>query len=216
MTTGSSCIARTAHRVPRAALALIAGLALTAAAGRAADFSDPDWPCIQPKVAGLSTGLMWPAPIPPATSDAPLSAEIAALAEVLSLRRVDEDAMRVAVAEFAAGNDAGMDVMGRVFEATFTTLSRRRSRILQGIADYSESQIALAARIDAARVEMDAGLDAPAPDYDRPDALEEQIDWDERIYTDRQKSLTYVCETPVLLEKRLYSIAQILQRAVRD
>ena len=42
------------------------------------------------------------------------------------------------------------------------------------------------------------------------------MDWDERIHTDRQRSLTYVCETPVLLEKRLYAIAQLLQQNAAD
>ena len=55
---------------------------------------------------------------------------------------------------------------------------------------------------------------AEAPDFDRVDQLEEQIDWDERIYHDRARSLTYVCETPVLLEKRAYAIAQILLKTL--
>ena len=53
-------------------------------------------------------------------------------------------------------------------------------------------------------------------DFDTVDKLEEQLDWDERIYRDRAKSLTYVCETPVLLEKRLFALAQILQKFVSD
>ena len=57
----------------------------------------------------------------------------------------------------------------------------------------------------------DAALAAADPqDRDRIDELEEQIDWDERVYRDRERSLTYVCESPVLIEKRLYAIAQML------
>ena len=54
------------------------------------------------------------------------------------------------------------------------------------------------------------------PDYDRVDALEEQLDWDQIIYTDRQRSIQYICETPVLLERRLFGIAQMLQQVVAD
>ena len=61
---------------------------------------------------------------------------------------------------------------------------------------------------------MDSLMQGTDPDYDRVDALEEQVDWDERIYTDRQRSLTYVCETPVLLEQRLYAISKLLQAAL--
>ena len=35
-------------------------------------------------------------------------------------------------------------------------------------------------------------------------------DLQERIFDDRAKSLTYVCETPILLEKRAYALAQLL------
>jgi hypothetical protein len=87
---------------------------------------------------------------------------------------------------------------------------------MEGIADFSLGQIALSERIEAARVEFDSLLNVENPDYDKLDSLEEQIDWDERIYIDRQKNLTYVCETPVLLEKRLFTIAQMLMQVVED
>ena len=44
---------------------LILLLALIPALGWAADFSDPDWPCIQRKVPNLSVGQMWSGPIIP-------------------------------------------------------------------------------------------------------------------------------------------------------
>ena len=59
-------------------------------------------------------------------------------------------------------------------------------------------------------------LEKESPDFDRIDALEEQLDWDERIYTDRAKSLTYVCESPVIIEKRLYAISQMLLAQAQD
>jgi hypothetical protein len=55
-----------------------------------------------------------------------------------------------------------------------------------------------------------------APDYDRVDALEEQLDWQQRIYRDRAQALTYVCETPVLLEKRTFALAQALARHLQS
>ena len=59
----------------------------------------------------------------------------------------------------------------------------------------------------------DTLMEAENPDFDEVDRLEEQLDWDERIYTDRQRSLIHVCETPVLMEKRLYAISQMLLAA---
>ena len=66
------------------AVNLVLLLALVPGPGVAADFSDPDWPCIQRKVENLSAGLMWPHPVTPA----PLTPEAEELAAVLALRRV--------------------------------------------------------------------------------------------------------------------------------
>ncbi|MFD1344731.1 hypothetical protein [Litorisediminicola beolgyonensis] len=191
---------------------LAAAVALLAEGAVAADYSDPTWPCIQRKVERLSIGLMWPHAVEEAPDlAADLARDIDALADTLVLRRISLEEAEARVAEFAESHETTDQVMSQVFSRVFDQIAQRRTRIMEGIADFSLGQIALAERIDAARVEMDTVMEAAEPDYDRADALEEQIDWDERIYTDRQKSLTYVCETPVLLEKRLYAIAQMLQ-----
>ena len=48
------------------------------------------------------------------------------------------------------------------------------------------------------------------PDFDAIDAEEKALDWDQRVFTDRQQSLTYVCETPVILEQRLFALGRAL------
>ena len=37
--------------------------------------------------------------------------------------------------------------------------------------------------------------------------------WDTRIFTERQQMLTAVCESPVLLERRLFELARAIQPA---
>ena len=177
----------------------------------AADFSDPTWPCIQRKVERLSVGLMWPHPLPEAApQDKAIRDEIQKLGAKLGIRRLELDALSPDVTAFAGAHDGDPALLGLVFDDVFTSLSTRRTRIIEGIGEFSLSQIGLSEKIEAARLEMDTELGRDAPDFDKVDALEEQIDWDQTIYTDRQKSITYLCETPVLLEKRLYSIAQML------
>jgi hypothetical protein len=197
-----------------AALAL-AGM-IAAGPGMAADFSDPTWPCIQRKVGALSVGLMWPHPIPDeAPGDPALRAEIDALAARLALRRLDPEALRPEIVAFAARHDGSPEILGRVFAQAFDTLSTRRGHVIKGIESFSLSQIALAERVKAARAEMTGLMAADSPDFDRVDALEEQIDWDQTIYSDRQTTITYLCETPVLIEQRLFALAQMLQGALR-
>ena len=193
-----------------AALALCAATPLSAA-----DYSDPTWPCIQRKVERLSEGLMWPHPIPETMPEDPaLRREIEQLAAKLAIRRLDVSELQADVTAFAERNGGDPALLGLVFEETFSSLSGRRSRIIDGIGKFSLSQISLSERIEAARQDMEAEMAQEDPDFDKVDALEEQLDWDQTIYTDRQQSITYLCETPVLLEKRLYAISQLLQGVV--
>lgn len=193
-------------------------LCLAATPGTAADFSDPTWPCIQRKVENLSLGLMWPLPVDRALAEGDLALErdVAELAETLVLRRIPLENLQGQVDDFAAKHDGNADTLGLVFARVFDTISKRRTRIIKGIGDFSLGQIALAEKIDMARAEIDTLMAASKPDFDRVDVLEEQIDWDQVIHTDRQRSITYLCETPTLLERRLFGIAQMLQQAIRD
>ncbi|TCN29574.1 hypothetical protein [Sinorhizobium americanum] len=194
-------------RAARHALGLALCLAQIPGIAGAADFSDPDWPCIQRKVESLSAGLMWPKPV----VRVPLSPAADELVETLSLRRVTLEEAGTLVAAFVERNkQVDGQVLGTIFYSVFDNIAGTRQRLIAGIARYSRSQIALSSRIDGSRVKMAGLMREKNPDFDRIDKLEEQIDWDERIYRDRSQALTYVCETPVILEKRAYAIAQIL------
>lgn len=176
----------------------------------AADFSDPTWPCVQRKVERLSVGLMWPHPIDETPLENAVADDVSDLAQRFALRRLALDDVQPALDAFVEKHGRDRALLGHVFAETFESLARTRRAIMAGIGDYSLSQIALAERIEEARIEMDTLMEADEPDFDRVDALEAQIDWDERIYNERRQSLTYVCETPVLLEKRLFEAAQML------
>jgi hypothetical protein len=181
-----------------------------------AGFNDPLWPCQQRKVAELSLGIMWTEPLPENFDPArpgDLSSEAEELAALLSLRKISLEEAEVVLAKFAQDNQQSDTAqMLAVFARVFGALGDTRRRVISGIEKYSLKQIALSERIDAARSQMRVLEDAKNPDFDKIDALEEQIDWDERIFRDRDRSLTYVCETPVLIEKRLYALAQLLMK----
>lgn len=202
--------------IPLALLGLtVSGLGLPA---QAADFSDPTWPCIQRKVEALSPGLMWPFPLKAsaAGTDGQVLRASTDLADTLALRRIDLEHVAGAVQDFVDQHGGSSDILGLVFARVFDTLSTRRTRIINGIGDFSLGQISLSNRVDSVRAEMEIALAAETLDYDRIDTLEEQLDWDQVIYTDRQRSITYLCETPTLLEQRLFRIAQLLQGYVHD
>jgi hypothetical protein len=40
--------------------------------------------------------------------------------------------------------------------------------------------------------------------------LSNRVQWDTRVFEDRRRALTYVCETPVLIEQRLGALARTI------
>jgi hypothetical protein len=42
----------------------------------------------------------------------------------------------------------------------------------------------------------------------------EQLNWNLRVFQERQKSLRFVCEVPVLIEQRLFSLTRKIQDAI--
>lgn len=197
--------------------ALTLALAVAAGVSSAADYTDPTWPCVQRKVPSLSVGLMWTHPLPESQdTDPALRQEVKALAAKLALRRLEVEALRPDIEAFATRHDGSPESLGRVFQRVFKTLSARRTKVISGIETFSLSQITLSKKIETARDEKGALMEAASPDFDRVDALEKQIDWDQTIYSDRQSTITYLCETPTLIERRLFAIAQTLQQQIKN
>lgn len=200
-----------------ASAAFLIMAASTIAPAKSADFSDPDWPCIQRKVPHLSIGQMWAGPLIDETRLKTWrdNNDIHRLAFLLSLRRTPLEAADGMIADFAKRDDLGTDVSDRMttlFAGVFSLIDRERSEIISGIARYAHKQDALAQRIDKSRDELQVLNEATDPNYDRIEELQDQVDWDQRIFRDRAQSLTYVCETPVILEKRAFSLARSIQQ----
>ncbi|KJS42900.1 hypothetical protein [Roseovarius sp. BRH_c41] len=179
----------------------------------AAGLNDPDWPCIQRRVDTLSAAVMWPHPPENQAETGTLSPEAARLAELLALRRLSLEEAESAVDATA---DLTKEDYTAIFSDVFDRLNQRRVEVMGGITRYARNQARMAQEIDALRSEIATLSKTETPDFDRIDQLEEDLDWRARVFDDRRRSLTYACEAPVLLEKRLYSLAQILAARVAE
>ena len=181
-------------------------LVMLAAVPARAATPTPDWPCVQPRQSHLSLGQVWTGPPPP--EGAAETPEIAALAERVVQRRMPIEEATAAIDAFAQGKDA--ETLALLMQAIFHRIDMQRTAILGGISRYGHRQVALAARVEARRARMAELEAADPPDFDAIDAEEEALDWDMRVFYDRQQSLTYVCETPVILEQRLFALGRAL------
>jgi len=185
-------------------LLLIAAFLAAAPAARAAEATQ-DWPCIQVRQPHLSVGQLWSGQPPDeSTADLARAPEVAKLADTLAQRRITMEDAAPLLAAFPT------DPAHRtaLFVAVFDRIEGERQAIMQGISRFGHGQAALAAQIEERRAKMAQQQSAAAPDFDAIDAEEEKLDWDMRIFTERQQMLTAVCESPVLLEQRLFALGR--------
>jgi DNA-binding NarL/FixJ family response regulator len=188
---------------------------VVAAPAFAADPPDPDWPCVQRRQPHLSIAQVWAGPPPDeATLALAKTADVQAVARVLALRRTAMPDAEARIATFAADHDAA--ALNALFVATFDHINTARDRIRAGITRYAHKQAAMEVMIEEKRQAFNALNAAEPKDFDKIDAVEADIDWTTRIFQDRQQSLTYVCETPVILEQRAFAIGRAIAAHLPD
>jgi chromosome segregation ATPase len=158
---------------------------------------------------------MWSGPIiseedKGSVNDDPLETVAAALA----VRRTSLEEAETLVAGFAAASTENRNErLAHLFTNAFDRINNERAQLIGGISRYAERQSGLAQRIDELNeklVVMEAKEDKTNDEFDAFEELADKIDWDTRIFDERQQSLTYVCETPVILEKRAFALARII------
>ena len=186
-------------------------LGLAPGTARAAE--DPEWPCVQRLVPELSPAMIWAGPPldgAAAWDDDPLVRD---LAPELAARRVPLDDAVARVAEVADSLDpATRDrTLTMLFSGVLEIISRERRSIIEGIMRFAARQQDLGARIRTTSEELRqlTGGDAAADEM-RRQALRERRDWDIRIFDERQRSLPYLCEQPVLLEQRAFALGRAI------
>lgn len=171
-----------------------------------------DWPCVQRKVARLSVGQMWSGP--EAAGDWKADPEIRDLALALASRRLPLEEAGPMVDAFAEkSGEARATKLPLLFAGVFEVIDRDRATVVAGIERYSKRQQALAARIGEESLkiaELKRAGDTSNAVLDKIEDQEAALTWDTRIYEEREQSLTYVCEVPVLYEQRAFAIAKLI------
>src|SRR6516162_6358949 len=56
--------------------------------------------------------------------------------------------------------------------------------------------------------------DRPDADQGRIDELTNRVEWDTRIFEERRKTMSFVCEVPVLIEQQLFALARAIQQSL--
>jgi hypothetical protein len=191
----------------RARIAIFA--VLLAAAPALAE--DSDWPCIQRKVPELSLAAVWNGPdLGAAVKSWNGDAAVKNLIPRLAARRTPMEEAGGLISTFAT--KASKPQLLGLFAGLFDTLNSERKGVLAGIERYGKKQKQLAERIRQAQDELPKWKDDASGKYEE---LQDQIAWDTRIFDERRTSLTFVCEVPVFIERRVFDLGHRIAAAAQ-
>ncbi len=178
--------------------------------------ANADWPCEQPLRGEMSIGAMWQGPDPAGIQeDWQKIPTVVALVNEIAPRRVPQDDAVANVQRFAAGyqGEERAKILTQVFVGLFDTLSAERNQIVRGIKRFYRRQDALAKRMEEGW-KMLGEIDPNSTDpklVEQRAAIQQQIDWDSRVFDDRQRLLPVVCEQPRVIEQRVFALSRALQ-----
>jgi hypothetical protein len=186
-----------------ACLILMAASATAQAAGPPK--ADPDWPCHQAKVAEFPLASIWDGP-PIDTAGGTEDSAIAGLVAQMSQRRVPVAEVQASLAKLA-GDPQAKQKIAAAFGAAFADLTRQRSEIIAGLDRFGHKQREMAERIRAENetAHRDAEPDAQAL---------QKLEWDLRVFDERRRTASYVCEAPQAIETRIGEIVKLVRAAL--
>lgn len=175
--------------------------------------ADPDWPCPQRLIIKLSAGQFWSGPDVKAAGDWQGHADVAALVQKISPRKVSTEQGEALIRSFASGlGDDRPRALTLAFAGLLEETNRQRAELIERIQTFARRQreladIAARAGEDLRKIPADATGEAVEQRQD----LEQRRHYVSKAFEETQRTLRYACEAPVQLESRLGAFARALQ-----
>src|ERR1700722_12468097 len=175
----------------------------------------PDWPCQQLKVPEISIASVWNGPsIDAIDTTKPADPKQAELVAHLVARRTPIEDARKLIADYLVGTDEEKQQKAkRLFAALYSTLNGQRDQVMNGIERFSRKQKGMAEEIRAKAQKMREVQDQQKDNSDpaQSSELASELSWQTRIFEDRRRSTSYLCDVPVLIEKRLFDLGRAIE-----
>lgn len=165
------------------------------------------WPCIQRYVPELSAGVFWTGELLSENvwRNRP---DVIELADAVTARDLSLEHAVARVEEFLnkqTGDKA--EVASMLVGAMTVAANVRRDQVLEGIKRFSKRQQMMLERMQ----EQTGKIESIERDDSSTTVLEElraRQKWDIRVFEEREKLSAVLCEQPVLLEQRLFSLGR--------
>jgi hypothetical protein len=183
------------------------------AAEQKSDLTERNWPCHQILVGQLSLAAVWSGPSIEGLAWRNDQA-VADIVATLAARRTPLEAAERAIEDFAQPQGASKTKkLVAVFAGLFETLNDERTQVIAGLLRFGAKQKELAGKIRAENaLSREAPGKEPRASGQGEETVARDLEWDLRVFDERHQSLTYVCETPALIEQRLFALAKVIQR----
>ncbi|WP_322187159.1 hypothetical protein [Fulvimarina sp. 2208YS6-2-32] len=173
-----------------------------------------NWPCVQRQVETIQAAQIWSGPDLEIGRSVERTAQMRAIVDQAVARRIDGEAATRLVRDYVetVPEDEREAVSTALFTDILDRLNLERNQVMGGIMRYGSRQKALADALrekarEMARIRREGDATAFAD-------IREEMAWDTRIFDDRRKSLTYVCEVPILIERRAFALGRELSRGL--
>ena len=196
-------------------------IALGAPRALAAEAANPDWPCVQRKVAKLTSAQMWDGASVDDLTQWRDNEEMTKLIAVLASRRVSLEQAAAAIARFAAAQpqERRDGALKLLFAGLLSTINSDRTIVMSGIERFQQRQKARAAEIERQGTAIRELKERAVNDEKARAELaaaEDRYNWDVRVFSERQQSLPLACELPVLIEQRLFELGREVRSRMND
>ncbi|MGD9785242.1 MAG: hypothetical protein AB7E80_10530 [Hyphomicrobiaceae bacterium] len=180
-----------------------------------------DWPCVQHKQPVLTAAQMWDGPSVEPEGKTSSDDGVRRMVTIVTSRRVPMEEVERALASFRdALPEAERDPkLTELFAATLKEINQRRTVVMDGIEKFQRRQVSRAKKLEEEGVELAALQKKAEADVALTgDYLEAQqrYDWDARVFQERQQNIPVACEIPVLIEQRLFAVAQAIRAAMSN
>jgi hypothetical protein len=184
-----------------------------------------DWPCQQILVHNISVAAVWTGPSID-NADWQNDPKLVDLIDKTAARRVPLEDAQKQITDYAKtlGDDKKAKLTA-LFAGLYHKLDQERVQVIDGLDRFGHQQKELGDKLRAETAALHEAQDkaggAPLPDIKDqsspakapgPEAsILEKLQWDMRIFQDRHKAVSFVCESPVLIEQRLFALARTIQ-----
>lgn len=178
---------------------------------RAQEADAPDWPCQQVLVRRISLPAVWSGPSIEGVkwrSDPGIASMVARLAA----RRTSIEEAQAAIAELSASaSPAKASKLLALFAGLFETLDAERTQVIDGLIRFGRKQRELAETIRSEQASSPRSAE-PRGTAPEPGSAAARLEWNLRVFEERRQALASVCESPALIEQRLFSLARAIEQ----